>query len=244
MDKLDRITAGILPAFLSRQERDQKAVRSGQLNGQHWSWQRSSYVMLASFSITNTFLICHKHRKRFCSPLDPLEDFLLVFLAHEKAAAPGCVDVQPDAVLLTDVCRHHFQNRKSLDRLLKIERFIDCFHISLSQWQLCPGQPLVPSFVCSWNVWDWSGMFVFQSEERSGESLSVSLYGGGELWLQFKAGPRNSNRPSCGDIHPSAVSPPRCPQHNLLQTQLQVWSPLDWDLISPPDALWNYLKPW
>ena len=38
-----------------------------------------------------------------CLPLNALEPGCLVLAAHEQAAPPGSVDVQPDTVALTDV---------------------------------------------------------------------------------------------------------------------------------------------
>ena len=46
-------------------------------------------------------------------PLDPLEALLLVLPAHDEAAAPGRVDVEPDAVLVADVCSIRVISRAS-----------------------------------------------------------------------------------------------------------------------------------
>ena len=55
---------------------------------------------------SNSYLVYFLLGFKQCSdlPLDPLEALLLVLPAHDEAAAPGRVDVEPDAVLVADVC--------------------------------------------------------------------------------------------------------------------------------------------
>ena len=59
-------------------------------------------------------------------PLDPLEALLLVLPAHDEAAAPGRVDVEPDAVLVADVCSIRVISRASDEPCEDYTKFYKC----------------------------------------------------------------------------------------------------------------------
>ena len=80
-----------------------------------------------------------------------METFLFVFLAHEETSAPGRVNVEPDPVLLANICGDkkyngnvrvllsHCQLNKftgSGESVLFVWKYLVFYFISLSVWAL------------------------------------------------------------------------------------------------------------
>ena len=72
------------------------------------------------------FICCSVISYKLVLPLDALESFLFVFLAHEETSAPGRVNVEPDPVLLANIC-----GDKKYNGNVCLEIFSFLFHFPL-----------------------------------------------------------------------------------------------------------------